>query len=192
MSGWSRSRSARTGHLRTSRTTRTATSAVSEQGVTYSQYVEAELAAEYDRRDALDSRAKDLTLTSSAFIGLVVALLALVVGDNHTFSGLGGWLVIGALASFVVASLLALLASAARRFEVTNERTVRAMLGPHWTDDEVDARNQVALLNAMTTWTLRTGNNTKASLLGWALALQVGGYALLSSAAGVELHGVLR
>jgi hypothetical protein len=131
-------------------------------------------------------------MTSSAFVGLVVALVALIAGDSHTFTALGAWFVVGALASFVLASLLALLASAARRFTVTNERTVRAMIGPHWKDDEVDARNQIALLNAMTTWSLRRGNNKKAALLGWALALQVIGYALLSSAAGVEIHGVLR
>lgn len=164
---------------------------MSEQGSAYSKYIEAELKAEYDRRTTLDVRAKDLTTQSSAFVGLVTAALALLVGKDFTFTEQGAWLAVGALLAFVVASLLALLASASRGFLVANEKTYGAMLSSHWKDDEVDARNQVATLQAGTIGSLRKGNNKKELLVAFALGCQVTGYFLLLIAAGVAVWQLL-
>ena len=194
-SGLSRSPSARTGSQTcrlVANPTSKATERLSEQGTTYYKFVEAELGIEYDRRASLNSRAKEFSATSSAFIALVVALLALIVGKDYKFTALGAWSVVLALAAFVAASLLALLASMAKETLVTNEKTVQRMLSSeHWKDNEVDARNTVATLNARTTWSLRNGNNVKASRLEWALRCQVGGYVLLTIAAGLGLAKVL-
>jgi hypothetical protein len=155
--------------------------------VTYAKFLEAELKAEYDRRAALFSRAKDLTTTSGAFIALVLALVALIAGKDFKLTSGAAWVAAASLVAFFIASLFALLASIPRKYNVTTGATLRTLLGSNWKDPEIDARHRVATLNAGTIETMRKKSNLNAWLLFLALQAQVVGYVLLAVAAAVEI-----
>lgn len=163
-----------------------------EQGETYAAFIATELRTEDARRQALDTKAAGIATTSSAFLVLVFTLSALVTGKDHAFTTAGVRGVVAALALYVGAAVLGLLASMSRSYDVTSAETLDRMVDDHWQDDEVDARNQTAYLNIRTIATLRDGNNRKASMVGWAMAVQVAASVLLVLALAWELGPLIR
>ena len=61
------------------------------------------------------------------------------------------------------------------------------MIGSHWKDDEVDARNECAATTIKTVDSLRTGNNKKAGRIVVAVAFQLLGFVSLAVSASIEL-----
>lgn len=161
---------------------------MASQGETYVRFVEAELKAEHERRTSLDSRAAAVTTTSSAFIALAGALTVLVTGKDYAFSDGGARGVMLSAASLLLAALIACVAAASRRYEVTKGQTLEKMFTEHWTDTEVTARFTSGWLNVKTIKSLRTGNNRKAGQLIVAHALQVSGIAGLIVTLAWELR----
>ena len=160
---------------------------MAEQGETYAKFVEAELKAEMERRASLDARGLAIVTSSSALITLMFSLSVLLTGKDHEVLGDGkGW-VVASLICFIVAGLLGILANRAREYEVTHESTLYEMLGAHWTDDEVDARNVCATRHVATIESLRRGNESKAEQITLALVFQVAAIALLVVALMGEL-----
>lgn len=144
-----------------------------EQGEAYAKFIESELKYEYDRRVAVDARALAVMTTSSAFLALVFALTAFVIGSTYKFSTSGARGLVASLASFVVAAVLGLIANATRKYDVADAPTLRKMLAEKWTDHETNARNTCAKLSVDTIVSLRNGSNSKAGLTVVAFVFQI-------------------
>lgn len=164
---------------------------MAEQGETYAKFIEGELKFEYERRTAVESRALAVATSSSAFLALVFALSALVLGKEHKFSAKGAVAVIAALILFAIAAVIGLVANASRVYEVPSVPTLSAMTKAHWKDSEIAARNVSAVLNVKTIASLRNGNNDKAELVRIAFVVQLLAIAVLLVALSIELSGSL-
>lgn len=143
------------------------------QGETYAAHIKAEFDTEYARTTALNGRATTVTVSSSAFLGLAISLTALVAGKDFTVQNLGSWAILISLALFAAASLASFIGAFSRRYHVPAIDTFLTMIGPHWKDHDVDARNAVAYANVVTIKSLRRGNNFKAGCLTIAAVFQL-------------------
>lgn len=159
-----------------------------DQGSTYASFLEGALKAERERRAALDSRATSVVTASAAFVTLVVALVAWILGKDYRYVTSGAtYIILIALAFFIASSVCALIAGQLREYEVPDPETLRLFLSSRWTDTEVTARNNCGWLNLDTLSSLRVGNHIKAWWLDWALRLQALAVLALSVAVGWEL-----
>jgi hypothetical protein len=157
-----------------------------DQGQQYAAFIEAQLAAENDRRASVNTRAATILTGSAALVTLVFAVFAVLAGKNFTLSANAPghpreWLE-GALAALFFAALFALLAGVPWTtsvpplhllhsfLEVPNES---AGLPWGWTNEEVDAREWTAKSNLRTIKSLRSGTKLKYVLLIIATVLQL-------------------
>ena len=147
---------------------------MSDQGQVYLAFVEGELKAERDRRTALDGRGQAVVTASGALVALLSGIAALVqAGTKAPAPPLAVGLVLLALALFVLAAVSGIAAGWNRHYAVATPATLTRMLTEHWTDSEVDARNNVATVHATTVRTLREANRFKAACVSLGLMLQV-------------------
>jgi hypothetical protein len=157
---------------------------VSDQGAAYLAFVEGELRAERERRATFDARGQGLITTSGVLVTLLGGLAAVVRGGTAVRPGpIAVVIVVLALTLFVMAAICGIVAGWNRRYAVTTYGTITTMLGAHWTDTEVDARNNIATVHAKTINTLRAANKFKAACVSAGLILQV--LALTTFASGV-------
>ena len=160
---------------------------MSDQGVTYATFIEAELKLEYERRTTLDARGLAIVTTSSGVITLLLAVAVLFLGKDFELGPEAKWAVVGALALFLIAALFGLLANAARLYEVTHSDTLKEMTQAHWVDDEVDARNVCSYRNVVTLASLRDGNNDKSRQVSIAFWFQLAAITALAVALGLTV-----
>jgi hypothetical protein len=147
---------------------------VSDQGQTYLAFIEGELKAERERRAAYDARGQALVTTSGALVTLLAGLAAVVKGGTTIRISPGTLaVVVLALVLFVCAAACGIAAGWNRHYALATYRTLHRMLNEHWTDDEVDARNNVATLHSLTVRTLRQANAFKAACVTVGLVAQV-------------------
>lgn len=146
---------------------------MAEQGDAYSTFIDDELQREYDRKTAIEARGLAIATQSSAFLTLVLAVTALITGKDYDWSrqGVRGLLV--AVAPLALAVLLGFFANASRAYKVANLETLQRMIGDHWVDHEVDARNSAASQKVETINSLRVGTNRKAGMVVVAFSLQL-------------------
>lgn len=163
-----------------------ASSNLGDQGTTYAAFAQEELAREWSRRSVVDGRAFGI-LTSSGILTTLTVTLGLWSIKGGRSIDLPGVLGIVAVALFLTAAVLGILASHGRKYKVMHVDKVRARLLDHWSDHEADARSFVAQHQVWTMATLRDGNNTKAKLIAWALWLQLAGLIAVSVAVGIAL-----
>jgi hypothetical protein len=161
---------------------------VTEQGKAYTDFIQAELEAERERRKSLDNRGASVVTTSSALATAVFALGAFVTGQT-TFRPdiITIWSLLGGLGLFALGAFCGFMANRSIPYEVTNTDTLLEMRSGHWTDKEVDARNTVAHRNIQTIATLRAGNDKKAWWVTTALVFQLLAAAALLIAVGNAL-----
>jgi hypothetical protein len=159
---------------------------VSDQGQTYLAFIEAELKAERERRAAYDARGQALVTTSGALVTVLAGLAAVVKAGTAVRVSPGTLaVVILALFLFVCAAACGIVAGWNRHYALARHGTLERMLNEHWTDDEVDARNNVATLHSLTVRTLRQANAFKAACVSVGLVAQV--LALVALGASVIL-----
>jgi hypothetical protein len=159
---------------------------VSDQGKTYSTFIENELKAERDRRSSLDARGLAVVTTSGSLITLLAAVGAFVTSRQQFRLPSDAILpLMITLGAFVLAALCGLLASHNRPYQVAHADTLTEMVGNRWATTEVDARNIVARVNALTVTSLRHGNNKKAFLVVAGLVCQL--VALISLSVAIYL-----
>jgi hypothetical protein len=146
----------------------------SDQGKTYSAFIEAELKAERDRRASLDARGLAVVTTSASLVTLLAAVGAFAsTAANFRLPGTAvPWLIV-TLVGFVVATILGILANANGRYKVTDRPALDRMRTEHWTDQTAQAMVNVAYINTVTSDTLRRGNNIKVGLATSALSAQL-------------------
>lgn len=157
---------------------------MSDQGKTYSAFIEGELKAERDRRSAYDGRGQALITTSGALVTLLGGLAALVKTSTTARFPAAALVTVGvALVLFVCAAACGIVAGWNRHYAVAKVSTLSRMTSDHWKDDEVDARNNVAAVQVLTVDTLRRANDFKARWVSGGLVAQV--FALVALGIGV-------
>jgi hypothetical protein len=155
---------------------------LSGQGDAYAAFIESELTREHDRRDKINSQSTGVVTGSGALLTLSTGLLAFLKGKEYVPRSHSSWLFAIALAMYLTSAILGLLAATSRNYKVATSGTLSAMLGKHWTDSEITAKNNVATLKIRSLASLRSGNNTKANLLLAAVLVQVSAVAVLAVA----------
>src|SRR6476659_5906451 len=77
-------------------------------GRVYEQMMAAVMAAEYDRRKAVEGRGAAILTTSTTMLTLIFGLTVLVIGKDQPFKNhLALWFVTSALAAFVLSAVIA-------------------------------------------------------------------------------------
>lgn len=160
-----------------------------QQGETYVGYVRHLLEEERRRRDTIDERAASVVTSSSATAVLVSTAVGLAAGFELRVDALTVTAVAVALLAFLVAVLMAVLASRLEPYAVPDTRTLELFLTQRWTDTETTARNNTAWLDLDTVGSLRRGNARKSWALAWALRIQLVAVAAVVLAVAVELGG---
>lgn len=159
---------------------------VSNQGETYSRFIEHQLAAEHARRLSLDDRSSKLAQAVILIAGLFATAAGLMASELSTAGNLSAWLFGATCTSLMTAFVGATVSGHLKPYEVADLKTMGAMLNEHWVDTEPSSRNITAHLNAQAAASLREGNNFKASALTWAsvplgLSVPLGTLALLAA-----------
>ena len=120
---------------------------LSDQGKSYSVFVEAELKTERERRAAYDACGQAVITTSAGLVTLLVALAALVrLAGPVAFPHAARLPLVLALAGLASAAALGILASWNFRYAAVKSATLGVMVRAHWKDHEVDARNSIATI----------------------------------------------
>ena len=135
------------------------------QGSEYATFIENELKHEYDRRDAVNSRAAGAITAATGLVTIVLAVLAVLKGKDFTLTGGPLTAIAVALFALLAAAVLAILAGINWNYNVTTVDTMRQMLRDHWGDCDIDARNIAAHCNVETISSLRKGTNIKIRYL---------------------------
>lgn len=203
-SKWSRSRRARTPTTSTTSEpaptiTSTDVEAVSSAGSAqapgdsqhhYAAAITAELTREYQRREQLYTRAAAVITSSTAISAALVSLAVLVRG---TSTALASWTTTGVagsallLVSAWVLSILVALPNASARMK---QESLREMVTQRWGDPAAEAEQALASAQVAVLEVLRTSNDHRTRVLGWALWLQAGAVIVLAaSLAGGLLAG---
>ncbi|MEJ2855718.1 MULTISPECIES: hypothetical protein [unclassified Saccharothrix] len=164
---------------------------MSDQGKTYAGFIEAEVKAERERRAAFDARGQALITTSGVLVTLLTGVAALVkTAATPRFPVAVTATTGAALLLFAAAAACGVVAGWNRHYAVTAPRTLGRMVADHWTDDEVDARNNVATLMVRTLETLRHSNGFKARWVATGLVVQVVALVVLGVAAVLTMAHV--
>ncbi|MFD6392476.1 hypothetical protein [Nocardia sp. NPDC060259] len=158
---------------------------MSDQGKTYAAFIEGELKTERERRSAYDARGQVIVTSSGALVTLLGRLAALVKSSTVATFPAPVVIAVGvALALFVGAAACGIVAGWNKYYAAATASTLARMIGEHWTDDEVDARNNVAAVQVRTVDTLRRANAFKARWVGIGLIVQVSALVASGVAAG--------
>ncbi len=118
---------------------------MTEQTDIYSDFIEAELKVERDRKGVIDTRAAALVTTSGSLITVLTALSAFVgKGSPDSFPRQVAPLLVLALFAFAFAAAAGLWSGWNRPYGTPDTIAMRKMLSDRWQDDEVLARKEVA------------------------------------------------
>jgi len=139
---------------------------MAEQGIVYAEFLKAELLAENERRKSVNDRAGSALTGTGGLVTLVLAVFAVLTGtETLTLNGSAKAFLAAALLALLVCAFCAVMAGLPWRFKVTDAETLKAMVDDHWGDNEVDARNVTADLNARVLLSLRAGTSIKVGFL---------------------------
>lgn len=145
-------------------------------GDVFTAFVEGEVKAERERRNALDARGIAVLTTSGTLVTLVFAIGAVVTGATG-FSPPAETVVIVTigLVAFVAAALFGLLANRLKKYDVVTTGQLWSWRNnaAAWAASDQDARRAITKGNIVTIDTLRAGNDTKAKWIEAALWAQL-------------------
>ncbi len=120
-------------------------------------------------------------------LSLIVALIALVKGNEFQVGATVGVFVVISVIAFAFASGFAMTAGMLRLYKVPTANTFKTMLGTRWTDSEPSQLLACAWMDLDTLLSTREVNNAKAWWLDLALRVQLGAFVSLSLAAVVAV-----
>ena len=157
-------------------------------GQIHLERVEALLTAEYDRRKALEGRGATLVTSSTTMLTLIFALTVIVTGKDKPFTDHRAvWLLISALAAFVLSAVIAIFVQVYGTVW-TKIETLEKIVGPDWNRTADDARRMWARHQVDTIKTVRAGNNRRANYVLCSFGIQFLAITLLASSVAVELR----
>ena len=125
---------------------------------------------------------------SGALFAVATALVVFVRGKNYQPDRHWSWLFGLALVAYLLSAGTGLVASATHKTLAASPATLRTMLGEHWIDYEITAKNYVSHAKVNQIEGLRQGNNTKTKWLKRSLVLQVLAVAALGLAVVLSLR----
>lgn len=164
---------------------------ISPAGKIYQAITDKELAAEYDRRKAIERRAGALLTSSGTMLTLIFGLTVLITGKDavfHNVFAIGALL--AAMALFLASAILAIVVQAyGYEYKVISDDALRSLARDHqeWARRADDATRAWVAKQVSTICSMRSGNSAKATQVEWSLWLQVSAIVLLSISAGIEL-----
>ncbi|WP_194838579.1 hypothetical protein [Nocardia sp. XZ_19_369] len=147
---------------------------MSEQGKTYSAFIDNELRAEYQRRAAYDARAQSLVTSSGVLAALLSGAVAVIKTTAAPQISLPVTLSVGAtLLILIAAAGCGAVAGWNKQYVVLDGQALKKFGADKWEDHEVDARNDVLDAMSDTLISLRNGTNFKADWAAYGLIVQV-------------------
>jgi hypothetical protein len=156
-----------------------------DQGKQYAAFIEAELAAETDRRASVNTRAAAALTGAAGLVTLVLAVFAVLVGKDFVLSGHAKDYLFKALIALLLAAIAALLAGIPWTTSRPSPESLRSFLNvpgteeeqgerkQSWRNSEVTARNFTSQANVDAIEALRPGTTIKSFFLLIAALLQV-------------------
>ena len=137
-----------------------------DQGTQYAKFIEAELKAENDRRDSVNTRAGAALTSAGGLVTFVLAVFAILVGKDFVLVGCAKIYLVGALFALLGSAFCAVMAGLPWRFDVATPETLFKMVDQErWGDDEDDARCHTAYANVVVLSSLRAGTSIKVRYL---------------------------
>jgi hypothetical protein len=159
---------------------------LTDSGVNYAPFVEQELKAERERRTTLDARGQAVVTTAGVLVTILSTVSAIAINKKLlAVSGPVRYSILSALACFILAVILGILATINFKYDVANKSTLLQLPREHSTDSKELAERNIVATNVTTILTLRRGNDRKATFLFAALFAQLA--ALLGLAVAVLL-----
>jgi hypothetical protein len=156
-------------------------------GPIHLERMEALLTAEYDRRKALEGRGSTLVTSSTTMLTLIFGLTVIVTGKDKPFTDHRAvWLLIGALAAFVLSAVIAIFVQVYGTVW-TRIETLERLVGSDWNVTENDARRMWACHQVQTIKTLRAGNSRRAKYVLGSFGIQVLAITMLAISVAIEL-----
>jgi hypothetical protein len=157
-------------------------------GSVYGPLLANSLTAEMARKGSIEQRAIAVVTTSGILTSLLVALATFVAGKSAEvpLGGAAKILLVTAVASFVGAAAVSLLANAPRDYRAYSPSDIDRMV-EEWEYDGTDADYVVGEFAARRLKVAQKLNTQKARLLQGAVALEVLGVGLVGAAAIVVL-----
>lgn len=152
-----------------------------DQGKQYAAFIEAELAAENDRRASVNTRSAAALTGAAGLVTVVLAVLAVFVGKDFVLPlGHAKDYLFKALIVLLAAAIAAVLAGIPWTSSRPSPESLRSFLNAPptkgeqgWSNSEVTARNFTSQLNVEAIKTLRLGTTIKSFFLLIAALLQV-------------------
>jgi hypothetical protein len=144
-----------------------------DQGKQYAAFIDAQLKAENDRRDSVNSRAGTALTGAAGLVTLVLAVFAVFVGKDFVLTGFARKSLGFALLMLLLAAVSAVLAGYPWRSKIISPESLDIFLTARWTNTETLARNVTSRANVEAITTLRRGTSIKFFFLMIAGALQV-------------------
>ena len=150
----------------------------------FAAFIASDLTVERARRDSQQKLAAGVITTSSGFIALTVAGLALLLGKDYQVVDPGPKAMVTlALLLFVASAVVALVVIQLVPYLVATAGTMRAALSEHWNDDPEQLQLARAWIDFDTLTSLRAECNKKSMWLVGSLWGQVVGALVLGLAA---------
>lgn len=131
----------------------------------YAAYIEAELKAETDRRDSVNTRAATAVTSATALMTLALAVFGVLIGNNHALPECAQPFLVLALVFLLGAGACAVAAGIPWRQRFVKATTLDRMLNARRGDSEGTARYTVAYCNMVELVSLRSGTTIKTWLL---------------------------
>jgi hypothetical protein len=115
-----------------------------DQGKQYAAFIEAELKAENERRDSVNSRAATVLTGSAGLVTLVLAVFTVLIGKDFKLTGCAkDWIEVS-LVALLLAAMCAVVAGVPWTSTSTNAKTLHSFRTTYWGDTEVTARGKTA------------------------------------------------
>lgn len=146
-----------------------------DQGKQYAAFIDAQLKAEYDRRDSVNSRAGSALTGAAGLVTVVLAVFAVFLGKDPVLTGFAKISLGAAVILLLFAAAAAVMASYPWAINTAEPDSLRSLIEDNqwWGGTETSARNITSGMNLDTIKELRRGTSIKFFFLMAALALQV-------------------
>jgi hypothetical protein len=152
---------------------------MADEGKQYAAYIEAQLAAEIDRRESAN-RGSATVFSASGLITIVLAVFAVLLPKDHPLTG-GAKAFLGvALLALLGSAICAVVAGRPWRIALVRPDTLYSMVGERWHDPEDYAQQATAFANAEAIVSMRPGTTTKLNFLKYAGYCQIAAIAALA------------
>jgi hypothetical protein len=159
----------------------------SSQGETYFEYVNDVLNKENEQRKLIEGRAAVIVTSSASLLTIIFGISVLFTGKDFKFaSHVAEGFLLASLVVFVVTAFIGILAQV-YHFVSEGTEALESLVGEHWTDSEVDARQRCARIVLFEIDIVRQENITKSRLVAICSFSQVFAVVLLTAAMTVEI-----